>query len=153
MFGQGLLSGMWFTLKAFFKQKDTVEYPDVKIPMTPRFRGGVIALDHEKCIACGLCAMSCPNQAIKVISEKTEGNKKQLTDYEYLAEYCLYCNLCMEACPTQAICWDKNYEIATYHRESLIFDCLSRSKAKAGQSASAKEPQIGNGEGGSNLGG
>ena len=130
MFGKGLLTGMWFTLKKFFDKKDTIQYPEEKIPMTARFRGGVIDLNLEKCIACGLCALSCPNEAIQLTTEKNEANKKQLSSYRYLSGYCLYCNLCIEACPTKAISWDKNYEIATYHKDSLNCDCIARAEAR-----------------------
>lgn len=126
MFGKGIISGMWITLQKFFSKKDTVQYPEEKTPMTPRFRGGVIDLDAKKCIACGLCAMACPNDAIKLTTEKAENGKKQLSAYLYQAGYCLYCNMCMEACPTKAITWDKHYDVSTYHRHTLNYDCLAR---------------------------
>lgn len=128
MTGNGLLTGMWFTLKRFFGKKDTIQYPEQKIPMTERFRGGMLVLNARKCIACGLCAMSCPNAAICLTTEKTQDNKKQLSSYIYQAGYCLYCNLCIEACPTQAIAWNRNYEIAVYHKDLLNADCLAQAK-------------------------
>lgn len=144
MFGKGLLNGMWFTLKAFFGKKDTVEYPDVKISMTERYRGGVIKLDLQKCIACGMCAMACPNRAILLTTEKTADNKKKLATYHYLSGYCLYCNLCIEACPAKAIAWDKNYEITAYAKELLNYDCIARAvPASVSDGAEAKEGGIG----------
>lgn len=154
MYGKGLLSGMWFTLKAFFKKKDTIQYPEEKIPMTARFRGGVLDLNVQKCIACGLCALSCPNEAIVLSTAKTEDNKKKLATYHYLSGYCMYCNLCIEACPTKAIIWDKNYEIATYHKNHLNYDCMARSAHQTALvAATPAGAKVETREGGVSLGG
>ena len=66
MFGEGLLTGMGVTWKHFWGKKETFCYPEEKLPMTERFRGGHLTLDHKKCIACSLCSLACPNQAIKL---------------------------------------------------------------------------------------
>jgi NADH-quinone oxidoreductase subunit I len=155
MFGKGLLTGMLLTLKKSVGKKDTIQYPDEKIPMTARYRGGVIDLNVQKCIACGLCALSCPNEAIKLTTEKTEDNKKRLSTYHYLSGYCMFCNLCIEACPTKAIVWDKNYEIASYHKEFLNYDCLARAavaQAKPVEAAIVQD-KVETREGGVSLGG
>lgn len=143
MRGKGLLKGMSLTLKAFFSKKGTVQYPEAKLPMSPRFRGGELELDHKKCIACGLCAMACPNHVIELTTAVNEDKKKYLTSYVYHSGLCLYCNFCTEACPTKAICWDKNYENARYFREDLDVDCLSISQQK---SVTAAEESSGTGK-------
>ena len=133
MLGKGLLEGMGITLKSFFRKKVTLQYPEVKLAMPPRFRGGELDLDHKKCIACGLCAMACPNHVIRLTTEMNEQKKRFLTSYVYQSGLCLYCNYCVEACPTQAICWDKNYENARYFREELDVDCLAHSLKKTAE--------------------
>lgn len=130
MQGKGLLTGMGITLKRFMGKKVTVQYPEEKLPVSPRFRGGALDLDLDKCIACGLCAMSCPNQAIDLATEMGEDKKKRLTSYKYLSGRCLYCDLCIEACPTKAILWDKNYENSQYRREKLDVDCMEKARKK-----------------------
>lgn len=125
MFGKGLLIGMSITLRHFFGRNNTVEYPDEKIPMSQRFRGGALILDMDKCIACGLCATACPNSVIKLASDKNANNKKVLTEHSYCAELCLFCNLCLEACPVGALTWSKEYENACYHREKMNHDCIA----------------------------
>ena len=131
MLGKGLLKGMKVTLKHCFGKNVTVQYPEEKLPMSPRFRGGDIVLDNDKCIACGLCAMACPNKAIELQSMMDEAKKRHLTKYIYHSGRCLYCNLCMEACPTKAITWDKNYENSCYFHEQLDVDCLKISQGGA----------------------
>lgn len=138
MVGQGLLTGMGITIRRFFGKKITVQYPEEKLPMSARFRGGVLDVNLAKCIACGLCAMACPNNAIRLASEMGEDKKKRLTVYRHCGGQCLYCNMCLEACPTKALSWDQNYERSCYVRQDLEYDCLARSRERAG--ASDAEP-------------
>ena len=126
MIGQGLLTGMGITLKRFFGKGMTVQYPEVKLPMAERFRGGVLELNGDKCIACGLCVMACPNNVIVMTTDKDENNKKRLTSYLHHSGMCLFCNLCLEVCPVQALRWTKDYEMATFHRPMLTSDCLAQ---------------------------
>lgn len=132
MIGKGLLKGMAITLRRFFARPNTVEYPEEKLPLPPRFRGGVLKLDRAKCIACGLCAMACPNRVIDLVGETGEDKKKRLTTYVYHTGLCLYCNLCLEACPTQALSWSQDYEIACYRRGGLTCDCLAAAGREGG---------------------
>jgi NADH-quinone oxidoreductase subunit I len=127
MLGKGLLKGMSVTLKALFSKKETLQYPEQKLSMPARFRGGELELDHTKCIACGLCAMACPNHVIELTTAMDEQKKRRLTSYIYHSGLCLYCNFCVEACPKNAIHWDKNYENSRYFRDELDVDCLTLS--------------------------
>lgn len=58
----------------FFSRKVTVQYPEEKTPMSPRFRG-IHALrrypngKEERCIACKLCEAVCPALAITIEAE------------------------------------------------------------------------------------
>lgn len=131
MLGRGLLKGMRVTLKSFFNKKETLQYPEKKLPMPARFRGGELDLDTKKCIACGLCSMACPNHVIELTTGTNEAKKRYLKSYVYHSGLCLYCNFCVEACPTNAICWDKNYENSRYFRDELDVDCLAIAEKKS----------------------
>ena len=144
MFGKGLLTGMLITLKRFFGRPNTVQYPDERLPMTARFRGGALTLDINRCIACGLCAMACPNQAIGLATTVDESKKKSLTSYIHHTGLCLYCNLCLEACPAKALTWDQNYEAACYLRQNLDVDCLAVARRRLALPAAA-EPALAEG--------
>ncbi len=71
MWGKGLITGMKVTWGHWFGKKETVYYPEEKLPMTERFRGGHLAFDEEKCIGCKLCAIGCPNAALDLTVSKT----------------------------------------------------------------------------------
>ena len=65
-----LFKGMALTGRYMFARKITVQYPEEKTPMSPRFRG-LHALrrypnGEERCIACKLCEAVCPAQAITI---------------------------------------------------------------------------------------
>jgi len=124
VFGQGLIKGLSITLKHLFDKKLTEEYPEVKPNLPDSFKGSFM-LKVPKCIACGLCANACPNNVIKIESEKDENNKKKLTGYKMMAERCLYCGFCVEACPTKALLWTKEFENAVYIREMVNLDLFS----------------------------
>ena len=124
MFGKGLLMGLSITFKKMFERPNTVQYPEKRLALSPLFRGGTIDLNVGKCIACGLCAMACPNHAIQLETGKNEAGKKFLTQYVHDIPVCVYCNYCMEACPTKAISWTRNYEMSCIDKKQLVVDCL-----------------------------
>ncbi len=121
MFGRGLIKGLGITLGHLFEKKITEQYPEERPVLPARFKGS-FTLKVPKCIACGLCANTCPNSVIKIESEKDENNKKKLTGYKMMAERCLYCGFCVEACPTKALMWNHDYERAKFSREEVNLD-------------------------------
>jgi NADH-quinone oxidoreductase subunit I len=70
------ISGMWLTLKYFFRPKVTLNYPYERGPLSPRFRGEHALRRYpngeERCIACKLCEAVCPAQAITIEAEPRE---------------------------------------------------------------------------------
>ena len=69
-----LFRGMKLTGKYFFSPTITVQFPEEKTPMSPRFRGlhALRRYDNgeERCIACKLCEAVCPAMAITIESEQ-----------------------------------------------------------------------------------
>jgi NADH-quinone oxidoreductase subunit I len=102
-----LFKGLWLTLKYFFKPKTTVQFPEEKTPLSPRFRG-LLALrrypnGEERCIACKLCEAVCPALAITIESEPREDGSRRTTRYDIDMFKCINCGLCEESCPVDSI--------------------------------------------------
>lgn len=126
-----LFEGLRVTWKNFWRPKVTVEYPEVKLEATDRFRG-MFRFSHERCIACKLCAMACPIDIIYIDvhdeTQEVDGKKKKvkvLDRFDIDVKRCMFCALCEEACPTTPkSIWltTKTYEMATYDRAELYFN-------------------------------
>jgi NADH-quinone oxidoreductase subunit I len=119
------VSGMWLTLRYFFRPKATLNYPYEKGPVSPRFRGEHALRRYpngeERCIACKLCEAVCPAQAITIEAEPREDGSRRTTRYDIDMTKCIYCGLCQEACPVDAIVETPNFEFSTETREELIY--------------------------------
>lgn len=148
MFGKGLLTGMGVTLRHFFGHKETFCYPEEKLEMTERFRGGHLALDYKKCIGCTLCALACPNAAIRLKVVSDAKKKRHLESYVHEMGRCLYCDLCVESCATKALRWDRDYECSGYTREEFSHEVMTdddRAHLKALMDKAATEAAAENG--------
>ena len=122
-----LFKGMALTGKYMFSRKITVQFPEEKTPLSPRFRG-LHALrryenGEERCIACKLCEAICPAQAITIEAgpRQNDGTRRTVR-YDIDMVKCIYCGLCQEACPVDAIVEVPNLEFATETREELLYD-------------------------------
>jgi len=121
-----LVSGMSLTLRYFFRQKVTLNYPYEKGPLSPRFRGEHALRRYpngeERCIACKLCEAICPAQAITIEVAPRDDESRRTTRYDIDMTKCIYCGYCQEACPVDAVVEGPNVEFATETREELMYD-------------------------------
>lgn len=119
MFGKGLIEGLGITLKHTFEKDKTIQYPEEHPYLQERFRG-CLAFDFPKCIACGLCTKTCPNNVLSLETIKEEGaKKKKLQSYTIDLQYCLFCNLCVEVCPTDTLYFTHDFELSQYNRKDI----------------------------------
>lgn len=121
-----LVSGLKLTGKALFKRKVTVQYPEEKTPLSPRFRG-LHALrrypsGEERCIACKLCEAVCPALCITIESEERADGTRRTTRYDIDLFKCIYCGFCEESCPTDAIVMTRYFEFHMEEREEAVIN-------------------------------
>lgn len=121
------LTGLATTGKHFPRKKFTVQYPEKRLAPSPRFRG-MFRLDTTNCLACSMCANSCP---IKIIHMEThdetapDGKRKRIIDrFDIDLKRCMFCGLCVEKCPQghAMLAMDTGeYELATYERNMTLY--------------------------------
>ena len=114
-----LRQGLSVTLRYLFSPKITIQYPEEKTPISPRFRG-LHALrrypnGEERCIACKLCEAVCPAMAITIESAEREDGSRRTTRYDIDLTKCIFCGFCEEACPVDAIV---ESHVIEYHGET-----------------------------------
>jgi NADH-quinone oxidoreductase subunit I len=114
-----LLKGMALTGRYLFARKITIEFPEERTPLSPRFRG-LHALrrypnGEERCIACKLCETICPALAITIDLEERADGSRRTTRYDIDLLKCIFCGYCEESCPVDAIVETRIFD---YHGES-----------------------------------
>ncbi len=120
-----LFKGLGVTWRFFLARKITVQYPEEKTPVSPRFRG-MLALrrypnGEERCIACKLCEAVCPACAIFIEAEPREDGSRRTTTYDIDVFKCISCGLCEEVCPVDAIVLTSESHYVIHGREDNIF--------------------------------
>ncbi len=122
-----LLKGLATTLRYFFSKPITLQYPEEKRQVSPRFRGHPELTINEdgrrRCVACTLCMVVCPSNAIKgIVAAEGPEHEKYPVAFNIDLTRCIFCGLCQEACPKGAIKLNNLYELAQYEKSLLYLD-------------------------------
>jgi NADH-quinone oxidoreductase subunit I len=131
------LRGLKTTFARIVEGPSTIQYPEEKTPVYPRFRGrhklhrfessDPAHPNLEKCVGCSLCAAACPADCIRVVSAENTPENRVSAGERYAAVYeinmsrCIFCGYCEVACPFDAITMGHDYELSDYMRSDLIF--------------------------------
>jgi NADH-quinone oxidoreductase subunit I len=127
-----ILCGIAITIKHLFRKKTTVRYPEKTREISNIWRGHhVLKRDDkgaERCTACGLCAVSCPAEAITMTAaERKKGEEHLYREEKYASKYeinmlrCIFCGLCEEACPKEAIFLTDRLVSTDYSRDGFVY--------------------------------
>ncbi|MBM3153006.1 MAG: 4Fe-4S dicluster domain-containing protein [Chloroflexi bacterium] len=118
----------------------TIQYPEEKLPTPEEFRFLPFLIYDEgengtktlRCTSCGICAKVCPPQCIWIVRTTDPATGRPVPDpaeFYIDADICMNCGLCAEYCPFDSIKMDHNYELASFARNVLNKEKLSRSAA------------------------
>jgi NADH-quinone oxidoreductase subunit I len=120
-----LFKGMALTGRHVFRPTLTIQFPEEKTPMSPRFRGlhAQRRYDNgeERCIACKLCEAVCPAMAITIESAVRDDGQRRTTRYDIDLTKCIFCGFCEESCPVDAIVETHIFEYHGEKRGDLYF--------------------------------
>ncbi|NQU41856.1 NADH-quinone oxidoreductase subunit NuoI [bacterium] len=121
-----ILKTIWLVFLHMFHKRVTVQYPEEKQYLAPRFRGRIILSrdpqGEERCVACYLCASVCPVGCISLQATEDENGRRKPEFFRINFSRCIFCGLCEEACPTYAIQLTPDYEMADYKRQNLVYE-------------------------------
>lgn len=120
------LKTMWIIFLHMFRRRVTIQYPDEKPNIPPRWRGRIILSrdpdGEERCVACYLCAAACPVDCIALQATEDEHGRRYPEFFRINFSRCIFCGYCEEACPTDAIQLTPDFEMGEYNRKNLVYE-------------------------------
>ena len=122
------LRSLWEGLKHTFYKRETIQYPDEKPNLSPRWRGRIVLTrdpdKEERCVACYLCAVACPVDCISLqaTEDPEKGDRRYPDFFRINFSRCIFCGYCEEACPTFAIQLIPDFEMSEYNRQNLVYE-------------------------------
>ena len=125
--------GIWSQLRSLvmvfghaFRKRDTIQYPEEKVYLPPRYRGRIVLTrdpdGEERCVACNLCAVACPVDCISLQKAETVDGRWYPEFFRINFSRCIFCGMCEEACPTNAIQLTPDFEMCEYDRQQLVYE-------------------------------
>ncbi len=121
-----LIKSLWLVFLHLFRKRFTIQYPEEKAYLAPRYRGRIILSRDpdggERCVACYLCAAACPVECIALDATEDENGRRYPDFFRINFSRCIYCGYCEEACPTYAIQLVPDFEMAEYNRQNMVYE-------------------------------
>src|SRR5271157_987447 len=121
-----ILRTIWYVFLHAFQKRITVQYPEQKPYLAPRYRGRIVLSRDpdggERCVACNLCAVACPVGCIALQATEDENGRRYPDFFRINFSRCIFCGYCEEACPTYAIQLTPDFEMGEWKRHSLVYE-------------------------------
>jgi NADH-quinone oxidoreductase subunit I len=121
-----MLGGLGLTLRKLFTKPVTVQYPEQKPNVPPRYRGRIVLTrdpsGEERCVACYLCSAVCPVDCITIEAAEREDGRRYPGAFRINFNRCIFCGLCAEACPTLALQMTEDFEMSETDPMELIYE-------------------------------
>ena len=128
----GVLKGLVQTWKTLWRAPVTVQYPDERLPLQPRYMGfpALIwddAVGEPFCTGCQVCMRYCPTQCMFVTMKDNpkqaagESKRRKIVDaFTIDQSRCITCSICVEVCNFDAIEMSHQHEQAGYYPDLVI---------------------------------
>ncbi len=120
------LRSLWIVFLHMFHKRVTIQYPEKKAYLPPRWRGRIVLTrdpdKQERCVGCYLCAAACPVDCIALQAAEDENGRRYAESFRINFSRCIFCGYCEEACPTDAIQLIPDFEMGEYTRQNLIYE-------------------------------
>jgi NADH-quinone oxidoreductase subunit I len=75
-----ILKSIGIAFSHAFRKRVTIEYPEKKAYLPPRWRGRIVLTrdpeGDERCVACNLCAVACPVDCISLQATEDESGRR-----------------------------------------------------------------------------
>jgi NADH-quinone oxidoreductase subunit I len=121
-----LVRSMWLVFMHAFHKRETVQYPEEKPYLAPRWRGRIVLTRDpdgaERCVGCYLCAVACPVGCIALQTTEDDNGRRYPEFFRINFSRCIFCGYCEEACPTYAIQLTPDFEMCEYNRQNLVYE-------------------------------
>lgn len=129
-----ILRGMVVTARHMFRnlfdqgRMPTLQFPEVRRTLPPRFRGRHRLLKKEdgtpRCVACMMCPTACPADCIHIEAADSPDPRVEKIPIRFEIDLmrCIFCGYCVEACPKDAIRMDTGVftDLAATRREDFV---------------------------------
>ena len=121
-----ILKGIWLVFLHAFRPKVTIQYPEQKPYLPPRWRGRIVLTrdpdGQERCVACYLCSVACPVSCISLQATEDETGRRLPEFFRINFSRCIFCGYCEEACPTYAIQLTPDYYMSEFRRQDMVYE-------------------------------